>query len=460
MKSGSVEAIYPLSPQQQGMLFESLYRPEAAVHFEQNTCVLQGPLNITAFERAWLALMDRHEALRTCFVWKQQDQPLQVVLRRVNVPFEAYDLRKLSPSDAKKRVSDHLNADRRRGFQLARAPLMRVALFQFEEELQQVVWTVHHILMDGWCLPVLLKEVLTFYDAISRGSELHLDKPRPYRDYIAWLQRKELTQAEAFWRKELENFSEPTPLGLPVGCTTSSRPEDSNEVQIVLPDPVAQVLKASAGAHGVTLNTLIQAGWVLLLSRYSGNADVVFGTTVSGRPLGLAGVESMIGLFINTLPMRVAVKAESSCRSWLQEIQDKHLKAREFEYCSAGQIRRWSEVPASLPLYESMLVYENYPASLDDIKSLGLPIKVTDISSWGARTTCPLTLLVVPGHELVLRLIYDCSRFQELDVQRILDHLSSLLRGITQNPDTDVRQLLQRIPADEIPTTDSFSHTH
>jgi hypothetical protein len=214
MAGKSYEAIYPLSPPQQGMLFECLLAPASGIHIEQTSCALHGRLDVEAFKEAWARMSERHAILRTAFVWKSVNEPLQVVLENVETPFHQEDWRALSLAEQDERLTAFCRADRLRGFEVSQAPLMRVALFHTGEDERQLVWTYHHILMDGWCRPIVFKELLEFYNARKQGLELELSRPRPYRDFIAWLGQQNLADAEAFWRETLKGFAKPTALGV------------------------------------------------------------------------------------------------------------------------------------------------------------------------------------------------------------------------------------------------------
>ena len=213
MKNKNIEAIYPLSAPQQGMLFETLYGLESGMHVEQFTCTLRGNLNILAFKQGWERIVERHSILRTGFVWKEQQQPLQVVLRRVEVPFEQQDWREYQLLEQQEQLAAYLSSDRTRNFNLSQPPLMRLALFHLALDTYQFVWTHHHILMDGWCGPLVIKEFLSFYQAFSKNSDLQLEPVCSYSKYIAWLKKQDLSQIETFWRTRLQGFVKPTPLG-------------------------------------------------------------------------------------------------------------------------------------------------------------------------------------------------------------------------------------------------------
>ncbi|RMF26124.1 MAG: non-ribosomal peptide synthetase, partial [Chloroflexi bacterium] len=288
MAMKNVQDFYPLSPMQQGMLFHSLLAPEAGMYIEQLSCTLRGDLDVSAFTRAWQRVVDRHPILRTAFIGEGLKEPIQVVHRRVRLPIEQQDWRTLPPAEQEARLERFLEAERQRGFQLSKPPLMRLALIRVEERAYKFVWTHHHLLMDGWSLPILLQEVLAFYEAFRQGRDLYLPPSRPYRDYIVWLKKQDMARAEAFWRRLLKGFTAPTPLTVdrrPAGDGDGSPPEETDyrKLDILLSAETTAALQALARQHQLTLNTLVQGAWALLLSRYSGEDDVVFGATVSGR---------------------------------------------------------------------------------------------------------------------------------------------------------------------------------
>jgi acyl carrier protein len=448
----NVQDIYQLSPPQKGMLFETIYAPESGIHVEQIVCVLHGELNGAAFEQAWQQIVARHSVLRTCFVWEDLDEPLQVVLGQVEMCFERQDWRGLGPNEQEKQLADYLSADRSHSFKLSKAPLMRVALFQMGESIYRLAWTYHHILMDGWCAPLILKEFLAFYRAFHQGEVLRLEASRPYGDYIDWLKQQDLAQAEEFWRNSLRGFAQPTRLGVERRENSYSNQQERYRTErACLPAPTMRALQSLARRCRLTLNTCVQGSWALLLSRYSGEKDLAFGTTVSGRPPELIGIETTIGLFINTLPFRVQLPLETPLLSWLEDVQAQHLALRRYEYCSTGQIHQWSEMPGALPLYESVLVFENYPIDPLVLKSSGLNIEIDDILTTGAQTQYALTLLVSEGHELVVRLIYDVRRLNQSDATMILGHFVALLTAMATNSDRSLEAFLKMIPADQVP---------
>src|SRR3990172_10930221 len=342
----NVEDFYPLSPMQQGMLFHSLSTPDSGMYHDQVCFSLQGQLDVAAFSGAWHRVVERHPVLRTVFLWEDLKEPIQVVHKKVQPPLTQQDWRGVSPAEQDERLNRFLRDDRVHPFTLTQAPLIRLALIRTDENVYRFIWSYHHLLLDGWSGPLVLKEVFTLYEAFCQGRDLHLAQRRPYKDYIKWLKQQDLSEAEHFWRESLQGFNAPTPLRVD---RTPAKPADARirygSESISLGAPATQALQAFARRHHITLNTLVQAAWALLLSRYSGENDIVFGATVFGRPTALEGVESMIGVFINTLPLRAQIAPETSVTRWLTEIQSRFVELRRFEHTPLLQVQQWSEVP-------------------------------------------------------------------------------------------------------------------
>ncbi|MBW4490244.1 MAG: amino acid adenylation domain-containing protein [Trichocoleus desertorum ATA4-8-CV12] len=438
MQMENIEDIYELSPTQQGLLFHTLHAPESGVYFEQFCWQLNGPLHQSAFQQAWQRLCDRHSILRTAFCWEALEQPYQVVYRQVELPWEEQDWRQVSAADQEEKLRAFLKEDRDRGFVLPQAPLMRCTLIQTAETSHYFVWSHHHLLLDGWSTALLFKEILADYQALSQQQFLRLEPPRPYRDYILWLQQQNPLSAEPFWRQYLQGFTAPTAVNLEQPQNTNPK-GDRGEQQIYLSVATTQALKTFAQQQRLTLNTLVQAAWALALSCYSGESDVVFGTVVAGRPPTLPGVESMVGLFINTLPLRVQMPAEAKLIPWLQQLQAQQMERQEYEYSSLVQIQRWSEIPATLPLFNSILVFENYPIDTT-VRSPATDLTIERISTF-EQTNYPLTITAIPGEELLLQVTYNAQQFTDAAIARLLGHLQTVLEHFIHQPQTRLKDL-------------------
>ena len=437
-----IEDVYPLTPLQQGMLFHALYAPESGVYVEHLSCTLQGPLDTAAFTAAWRRVMASHPILRSSFRWEGLDAPVQVVHAKAALPIEEQDWRGV-PADAQAgRWAAYLEVDRQAGFDFARAPLMRLALMRCSEDRWLFLWSHHHVLLDGWSLALVLKQVFAAYEAVCQDETPRQRPSRPYRDYLAWLSGQDMAAAEAYWRQSLAGFRAPTPLPFSSfdwrrNCRTSG--DCYAETSLTLSAQKTQVLEDFSRRHQVTLNTLVQGAWAILLSRTSGERDVLFGVTVSGRPAELIGVELMVGLFINTLPLRVTVPPDAKVADWLRSLFAQNLELRHHEYAPLVEIQGWSEVPRGEPLFASLLVFENYPVDRSLSGRMG-HIEIDD-SFAQEQTNYPLTVSVSPGAALQLSISYDCARFDAATVTAMLAHLSTMLEGIATSQELRLSEL-------------------
>lgn len=421
-----IEDIYPLTPLQKGMLFHCLSDPESSVYFEQMTCRLDGKFNEDAFFSAWQKLVERHTILRTSFVWKGQREPVQVVNREAVIPWAQHDWRDISTDEQKKKLADYLSEEQMRGFVLNRAPLMRVTTIRLSDESHQFVWCHHHLLLDGWSLPLLMKEFFTLYQAKHEGRDVVLPSTRPFSSYVTWLKSKSTTDAESFWRKALADSEVSGGLSLQ---KPSKSVQGYLEETLSLNKKETEALLALTRRLNITLNTLLQGAWAITLGRYDGNEEAMFGITVAVRPHELKGVETMIGLFINTVPLRVIIPPDMHIVEWLTQLQIHYLEMQEFEYSSLSDIHTWSEKPKGEELFETILVFENYPMGEAVPPVIG-DLSIHDIHS-EERNNYPLTVVVVPGYELFIKFSYDSSRFCSQAMRRMLGHLGSVLQEMT-----------------------------
>jgi amino acid adenylation domain-containing protein/non-ribosomal peptide synthase protein (TIGR01720 family) len=415
----SVADIYPLTPMQSGILFHSLSRPEADVYANRFSLTIDGVTDPEAFGAAWQRVVDRIPTLRTAIVFDGLREPLQVVHREARLEI-AYQ----------EQVSGNLD--------LGSPPLMRLTIIRLSETRIRLVWSSHHVLLDGWSCMQVLSEVLGEYTGRAAPPVR-----RPYRDYLAWLSTQDESVAEEHWRGVLAGMSSPTALPYDRTPSGAHGSRSTAELALRLPDGASQRLYAMAKRHRLTINTLVQGAWAILLSRYSGEGNVCFGATVSGRPAELPGVDSIIGLFINTLPVRLDVNAGQDVVSWLRELQGAQVEARQFEHVSLAQLRSWSDVPSGANLFESIVVFENYPYDAEEAGRLGLA--VSDFASSEA-TNYPLSLVAYAGDRLDLVLGYDPALFDRSTVERLLGHLRQILGAL---PDASTLAGVSMLTKDE-----------
>ncbi len=424
-----IEDIYPLSPMQHGMLFHSLYEQASGDYLNQLRVDVHG-LDPERFRAAWQAALDSHDILRAGFLWQGDlEQPLQVIHKHLELPFAEHDWR---GREVLAEALDELAAsERRRGFELEQAPLLRLVLVRMDEERYHLVYTHHHILLDGWSSAQLLGEVLARYT----GEQAERTGGR-YRDYITWLQAQDKRVSEAFWKEQLAELLEPTRLAQAVAAEREQL--GSGQFQRSLPPARTARLKTFAQRHAVTLNTLVQAAWSLLLQRYTGQDTVVFGATVAGRPAELAGIERQIGLFINTLPVVATPQPGMRLTDWLQEVQARSLALREQEHTPLFEIQRWAGLGEAL--FDSLLVFENYPVAEALEKGSPGGVRFGPVSNH-EQTNYPLTVALGVGDSLSLQYSYDRQAFSDAAVEQLDRHLLNLLEGFVDNPERTLVEL-------------------
>jgi len=435
---GEVEDIYPLSPMQEGMLFHSLMAPRSGVYVEHLSFAVRGDLDLEAFRGAWTDAVERHPILRSAFVWEGMPEPLQVVRGRVNIPWRELDWTDLEEDEQRRRLAELMAEDRRQGFDLSSAPLLRLTAVRAGEGLHRFLWCHHHALLDGWSVPLLLADILALYQARAAGDSPRLPDRRPFRDYIAWLREQDLAPEAEHWREALRGLGGPTPLGVDRPILAGDEAPDLVDRRARLDEERTASIQAFARRHRLTLNTLLQAAWALLLGRYGGEDDVLYGCTVSGRPPELPRSETMIGLFINTLPVRVRMPAGRLLLPWLAGLQSVLADLRQHEHVPLVEIQRWTGWPTGRPLFESVFVFENYPVG--EVASAAGGARVVEVSS-AEGTNFPLTLAAAPGSRLVLTVSYDRHRFDEPAIARLLCHLETLLDGMVTDPERAVDEL-------------------
>ncbi|MBI6899466.1 amino acid adenylation domain-containing protein [Pseudomonas putida] len=408
LAAGEIEDLYPLSPMQQGMLFHSLYEQAAGNYINQLRVDVRG-LDMARFRAAWQAVVDNHEVLRSCFP-QDLPAPVQVVRRQVQVPFVELD----QPQDPDAMAQ----AERQAGFDLASGPLLRLTLIRTGDDSHHLIYTSHHILMDGWSSSRLLGEVLQRYSGVTPNG-----KTSRYRDYIQWLQGQDQQASETFWRGQVAELQEPTRLVQ--AFKSSAQGQGHGALALRFEPQQTKQLADFARDQRVTLNTLVQAAWLLLLQRYTGQASVTFGATVAGRPAELPGVEEQLGLFINTLPVVASPRPEQTVGDWVQQVQVLNLALREHEHTPLYEIQRWAGWSGEA-LFDNILVFENYPVA--EALQQGAPqgLQFGQVLNQ-EQTNYPLTLVVQVGERLEASFSFDRQCFSAQAIDQLSGHFQHLL---------------------------------
>ncbi|MGW4891959.1 amino acid adenylation domain-containing protein [Kitasatospora sp. NPDC004240] len=433
----TVEDVYPLTPMQSGLLFHSLDAHEDDIYFTHLGLVLDGVTDPAVLAEAWQRVVDRTPVLRTAIADAEGGRPLQVVHRDVRVPVVIEDWSELTEARQQERVRLLAEAPAE-PLDLARPPLLRLHLARLSPSSVHLRCSSHHLLLDGWSFADVLGEVFAEHAALS-GREVAPPRPRrPFREYVRWLGEQDTAAARAYWTGLLDGFSAPTALPYDRPPLRSHQSRDTGHIDLALTAEETGRLEGFAREARVTVNTLIQGAWALLLSRYSGERQVCFGTTVGGRPSELPGSDEMVGLFINTLPARLTVPPGGDLRTWLRGIQEQQVDGRQFEYVSLAQVRHWAAIPAGTDLFDSCVVFENFPYDEDAAGRYGLGVR----SLAGLETSnFPLTCVAHLVDGLHLRLGYDPRLFDDATARRFADHLLGVLDAMVAEPDSTLRDL-------------------
>jgi iturin family lipopeptide synthetase B len=442
------EDLYLLTPMQEGMLFHSLYDDDSNSYFEQTSYRLNGELNIPMVEKSLNILVERHDILRTAFVYENQERPLQVVLkdRAAEVNFE--DISGNGDREQiEKSILEFKVKDRDRSFHLSKDPLMRVSILKAGESEHEVIWSFHHILMDGWCVGILNEEFLEIYNAFLQDRPYRLPEVKPYRSYIQWLDQQDRDASIRYWQDCLQSYEEMT--GIPRPAIEKKAGYLKEEYSLILDKDKAFKLKALAAKHNATLNVLTQAVWGILLGKYNRKNDVVFGGVVSGRPFELTGVESMVGLFINTIPVRIQFEDHAPFHQLLRDVQDSSIAGESHHYSPLAEIQ--SALQLKQNLLDHIFVFENYPLA-DQIEGYGSDenaggknvFSLTNVDVF-AQTNYDFNLLLAGAEEesapLMVTFKYNANVYDREYVERIASHYSHLFDQVMADEERKIEDL-------------------
>ncbi|MEU9560398.1 amino acid adenylation domain-containing protein, partial [Streptomyces fumanus] len=444
--------VLPVSPLQEGLLFHALFDEQTEdLYVEQMVVDLHGRVDAPTMRASWQALLDRHQTLRVGFRQPAgTDQPVQTVVRHAELPWREDDLSGLD-ADAAWTESDRIAAEERaRRFDLARPPLLKVALVDAGHDRTRMIVTLHHLLLDGWSLPILMRELWTCYAA--GGDAGALPAVVPYRDYAAWLAGRDRDAARRAWREALDGVEEPT-LVAPADRTLPASAV-LDRVTTRTGEELASALSELARTRGVTLNTVVQFAWAVVVGQSAGRRDIVFGATVAGRPAELPGMADMLGLFLNTVPVRVTFDAEQSVGEVLAVLQARQSALLEHQHLGLTEIQRLAGPGAT---FDTLMAFENYPGDPAVPPSVeGLTLAGTELRE---STNFALALGVTPGTGLELRLDFRPDVFERHEVTRMSRRLVRVLEQMRTDPEMRVSDIDVLEPAVRSQVVEHFNDT-
>lgn len=411
MKS-EIDDIFTLSPIQQGMLFHILADPDSAMYYEQEVCRLHGVINLPAFRAAWEKLAERHQMLRTFFAWRDLPHPVQIVRTNIELPFVITDLRAIDEVRQKAEIFDYLQMDAKNAAKIDDFPLFRLHLFRLADDEFDFVFSIHHLIHDAWSFAILLEEFVEIYEAVIEKRDSKLDFCADYKKFVVWLKKQNMEKGLAFWQDALRNFKDKTPLPVKKNFGNASRAKnreiETNDVfgkmEYFISPEISVKIAEKSRCEKITPNIFFQSLWAILTAVLTKREKIVFGVTVAGRPLELDGAETIVGNFINTLPLPVWISANENLSELWQKLQNHQSWAGLYEFMPLSRIAAACGRRAGEEMFESIFVYQNFARELQD-KCAG-QIRFTSFRTFG-HPNYPLTLRITPGNEFFIEFLFD-----------------------------------------------------
>ncbi|MGF7533043.1 amino acid adenylation domain-containing protein [Bacillus mexicanus] len=436
---GEAENMYPLTPMQKGMLFHSLFDPNSGAYFQQTMFDLHGDLNIDSFSKSLDGLSQKYDIFRTNFYRGWKDQPLQIIFKTKKIGFQFIDLREMKAPQKEEMIQQYARKDKMQGFDLEKGALMRLLILRTDEKAYRFIWSFHHILMDGWCLPLITKEIFEHYFALLHKKQPEQTPMTPYSQYIEWLGRQDAKEAMRYWDQYLEGYEEQT--SLPKDHHAAEERYVPEKVTCEISPDLTLKMKQTAGRRHVTLNTLLQTAWAVLLQKYNRSRDVVFGSVVSGRPAGIPNVETMIGLFINTIPVRFRCEAGTTFAELMKDAQERAIASQQFETHPLYDIQ--ARTTQKQDLITHLMIFENYPVDqyMENIgRQNGSSITISNVQM-EEQTNYDFHLTVIPGDAMNILFEYNANVYERESIERVRKHFMHILQQVVTDADIPVEQV-------------------
>ncbi|WP_138825051.1 non-ribosomal peptide synthetase [Bacillus altitudinis] len=433
-KRDQVQDMYYLSPMQEGMLFHTLHHQEKGFYVEQMDMNVKGTLRHDLLEKSMNIIVERYDIFRTVFLHEKVKRPVQVVLKNRPFQLDVVDIQDLSESEQLERIDRFKQKDQLRGFDLSKDLLMRASVFQTGPSSYRWIWSYHHILLDGWCFGLVVQELFAIYHALLHDIPYRLEPVKPYKEYIQWLEKQDKQASLEYWTQSLAGFEGQSTFKEQRKQTNE---HELGEIEWAMSKEETAALSELALQQNATLSSALQSAWSILLSRYQRSNDVLFGTVVSGRPSDLAGVDRMVGLFINVIPRRIQLTDQMTFRSLLSETQQQSLAAEPHQYIPIYDIQAKA---GQQQLIDHIVVFENVPAAKKDEQESLLGFTVEDMNVY-EKSNYDLNLLASPGEQLQLKLAFNQRAFDPAFVRKLKDQLTLLIKGAIKHPDQLVHTL-------------------
>jgi amino acid adenylation domain-containing protein len=427
----NIDKEYALSPAQAGLFYDA--NGECSKEVEHICCVINGALDVEMFSKAWMLLVRSQPVLRTAFKWDSQGQPKQVVYHSVPFSLEVLD----SSVDAVKRISKN----QQDGFDLGQAPLFRVSIAPIAPSSWKLIFCHHHIILDGWSLPICFSHVMKYYEELSSGVEPSVSVSYVFKDYIEWITTRDDKADLAYWQSTMSRFTSANPIG----TSTETSPAVLCEYTTVLPSELGETILRRSSQLRVTPNVITQVAWALTLAHYTGSNDVLFGITLSGRPEHIQCIDSAVGLFLTTQPIRYLLQPDEQSSSLLKRIQCQLIDLSEHQYGASDIANLSTDIPLGKPLYDSVFIFENYPLTALELTAGDMTLDLASVEIDGGKTRFALVSMLKLEHTAVFRLIYDEMRLQAEDVEQLSENYQRILALVSHSFDHNIGEIIDEV---------------
>jgi len=428
----NIKDIYILSPMQQGMLFHSIMDSSSNAYFEQNELSIEGHIDIELFEKSFNYIIEKYDPLRTIFLYEKVNQPLQIVLKKRSSNILYNDISSFNEDAKQKYIEEFKQKDKKQGFDLSEDLLMRIAVIKTGVEDYKIIWSFHHIIMDGWCLGIIMDDFFKAYSLLAKGKTINAVNNYPYSDYIKWLQVQNKEEAMTYWKNYLQDYEQQ----VSIPKLNKKTKEDiylHKESRYEIDKAVTERLTRIARENQISLNVMLQTAWSILLQRYNDTKDVVFGAVVSGRPPEVIGIEKMVGLFINTIPVRIQ-KNDISFIELAKEVQLNASESIRYDYLPLADIQANTELKNNL--FNHIMIFENYPmdkqvSNINDEEAFGFSIKGVEVFE---QTNYDLTLSIIPGETIAIRVTHNGNVYSKGEIEKVFRHFNMVINQVIETP--------------------------
>jgi bacitracin synthase 3 len=442
LNKNNLKDIYSLTPLQEGMLFHSQFNSDSSAYIEQTDLLIEGRFNPEIFKKSWQLITQKYDAFRSLFITKKADKPLQVIMKELNFDFKIENISQLTSLEKQQALNQFRQKDIKTGFNLSQGPLFRLAIFDLGQQQYQVIWTFHHIIMDGWSLGVILNDLFAFYKNLLAQQNVEiLDAPN-YSVFVQWLASRDQYEGLKYWKTYLTGIEKQTKIPQKLEINEKGFKLTKHAKSISKTD--TDRLKQFAKENGLTLNTIVQTLWAGCLNRWSGEDTVVFGTTVSGRQADVKNIEKMVGLFINTIPIKVNFQEDKTFLELATQFQKSFAESERYSYCSLANIQNESSLKSDL--INHLVVFENYPLEEMQEKLGALGFKIKEIGGF-EHTNYDFEVVVIPQETLDLEIKCNENKYDQDLIEDVLSHFEHLCQAVFLNQNMTFNQINMVIPA-------------